>query len=141
MPLLSRPGFGPKAALVYITVGCLLDVWVGVWYFTMVRGAESETPRATWFWLTGLFLTGLSLFVIGVLLGRIGQSARRSELPPGEAVQAEAAIQRDGVMPVAGAVPMVAPPGTAVPVTPVQMAPAAPVAPPATMATPPLVRR
>jgi hypothetical protein len=122
MPLLSRPGFGPKASLVYITIGCLMDVWVAVWYFTIVRGAEEETPRTTWFWLIGLFLTGFSLLVIGLLLGRIGQSARRSELPPGEAVPAEAAIQQTGVVPPA-------PPGTAVPAMPAQMAPAAPVAP------------
>lgn len=140
MPLLSRPGFGPKAALVYITIGCLMDVWVAVWYFTLVRGAESETPRAAWFWLIGLFLTGLSLLVIGVLLGRIGQSARRSELPPGEAVPAEEAIQREAGV-VAAAAPTLAPPGAVVQAPPVQMAPAAPVAPAAPMVGAPLARR
>lgn len=145
MPLLSRPGFGPKAALIYVTVGSLIDVWVAVWYFTMVRGAEAETPRTTWFWLTGLFLTGLSLLIIGLLLGRIGQSARRSEMPPSEVVRSEAVIQQNaGAAGVPGAGMPVAPPGTAVPVAPVQMAPmapAAPVAPAAPIAGTPLARR
>lgn len=132
MPLLSRPGFGPKAALVYITLGCLLDVWVAVWYFAFVRGAEGETPQITWFWLIGLFLTGLSLLVIGVLLGRIGQSARRSEMPPGEAVPAEAAIQRDaGAVTVAGA----AAPSPVAPVAQVAPVPPAPQVPVAQIPT------
>ena len=113
MPVLTRPAFGPQAALVYITVGCLLDVWVVVWYFAFVRGAETPPSNTTWFWLLGLFFTGFTLATIGVLLGKIGQAARRAELPPGETIPAEVAIQKE-----AAAHPtVVAPPGTVVPAT------------------------
>ena len=39
MPLLSRPAPAAYLALVYITVGALLDVWMAVWY-TYLRNTE-----------------------------------------------------------------------------------------------------
>jgi hypothetical protein len=120
MPILTQPAFGPKAALSYITVGALIDVWVCVWYWTR----ETELSRTQSFWVGGLFLTGLTLLVIGFLLGPIGRAARRAELPPTEVTPAEAASNPLMV----GAV------GTA----PVGMAPGVPMTPavPATPATP-----
>ena len=47
-----------------------------------------------WFWLVGLFLTGLTLVIIGLLLGQIGQAARRAEMPPSDVINAEARIQQ-----------------------------------------------
>ena len=91
MAILSKPAFGPAASLIYITSGTLLDVWTVVWYLAFGRG-EPMTSTA-WFWLAGLFMTGLVLVVIGVLLGQIGRAARKAELPPTEVVGAEAQIQ------------------------------------------------
>src|SRR4051794_36961727 len=91
MAILSQPAFGPRTALIYITAGTLLDVWTIVWYLAFERGATIS--NLTWFWLVGLFLTGLTLIMIGSLLGPIGQAARKAELPPEEAVKAEAQIQ------------------------------------------------
>jgi hypothetical protein len=93
MPLLSQPAFGPRTAIVYITVGSLIDVWTAVWYFTFARDDHGNISRNTWFWLAGLFLTGLTLIIIGILLGEIGRSARKAEMPPAEAQDQEAAIQ------------------------------------------------
>jgi hypothetical protein len=92
MPILSQPAFGPRTALAYITGGLLLDVWTAVYYFAYVRpaGAISST---TWFWLIGLFTTGLVFVLLGVFLGSIGRAARKAELPPEDVVQAEANIQ------------------------------------------------
>lgn len=92
MAILSHPAFGPQASLAYITVGALIDVWTGVYYFGFARGAEMSNN--TWFWLVGFFLTGIVLMAIGLLLGPISQFARRAELPPGAAADAEAAIQQ-----------------------------------------------
>ena len=94
MPLLSKPAFGPRTAIIYITIGSLIDVWTAVWYFTYARDNEGNISRNTWFWLAGLFLTGLTLIVIGFFLGQIGRAARRAELPPKEAQPDEAAIQQ-----------------------------------------------
>jgi len=93
MPLLSKPAFGPRTAIIYITIGSLIDVWTAVWYFTYARDDHGNISRNTWFWLAGLFLTGLTLIIIGVLLGEIGRSARKAEMPPAEAQNQEAAIQ------------------------------------------------
>lgn len=112
MPLLSHPSFGPRTALVYITLGALLDAWTAVWYFWFARDQEGNISRNTWFWLSGLFLTGLILMLIGFYLGRIGRAARKAEMPPPEVQHEEAAIQQTaaavphpvtpGVMPAAG---------------------------------------
>jgi uncharacterized membrane protein YbhN (UPF0104 family) len=90
MPILSRPEFGPRTALIYVTVGALIDVWTAVWYYTHDTGG-SQTTR---FWLLGLFLTGLTLVILGLLLGRLGRAARQAELPPHNAMHAETEIQK-----------------------------------------------
>jgi hypothetical protein len=91
MAILSHPAFGPRTALMYVTGGLLLDVWTAVYYFAFVSGPVSNM---TWFWLIGLFLTGLVFIALGLLLGPLGRAARQAELPPAEAIQAEAAIQQ-----------------------------------------------
>ena len=51
------------------------------------------------FWLAGLFLTGITLIVIGILLGEIGRSARKAEMPPAEAQdQVEMTVERHWVV-------------------------------------------
>lgn len=113
MPLLSHPAFGPRASLVYITVGSLLDIVVACWFIFMVdKERPFEENRVTYFVLTTLFLIGLTLMVIGLMLGRIGQAARRSELPPPEAVAPEMAVQRSAAVVPA---PVSAPPVTLAP--------------------------
>jgi len=112
MPMMTKPSFGPRVAIAYITTGALMGVWVAVWYFFFTR-YESESPRYELFLLTGLFLTGLTLVVIGLFLGHIGQQARRAEMPPPEAEKEEARIQQTAAAtphPVApvGAAPMMA---------------------------------
>jgi hypothetical protein len=90
MPILTRPEFGPRTALIYVTLGSLIDAWSIVWYFTH----ENERTTTAHFWVIGLVLTGLILITLGLLLGRIGQAARQAELPPSAAIHAEAEIQK-----------------------------------------------
>lgn len=143
MPILTHPAFGPRTAIIYITVGTLIDVWTLVWFWAFGR---DDLSRSTQFWLWGFFFSGLTLIVIGALLGQIGRSARKAELPPPEAVQAEANIQATAaanqapVLP-AGTMPnVVTPAPTATVMVP---APAAnqPAAPPASQYTPGVTRR
>jgi len=90
MPLLSHPSFGPRTALIYVTVGSLIDVWTLVWYFTR----ESPLTPTGQFWVIGLVFTGLTFIALGLLLGPLGRWARQSELPPVQALRAEASIQK-----------------------------------------------
>jgi hypothetical protein len=91
--MLSTPSFGPRTALTYVTVGSLVDVWTGVWYFAF-RDADHPLSNSASFWLFGLFLSGLTLVVIGLFVGPIGRAARKVELPPAETTAAEARIQQ-----------------------------------------------
>jgi len=138
MPLLSKPSFAPRTALIYVTIGALLGVWTLVWYFWFARDPQGYISRDTWFWLSGLFFTGLVLIVIGLLLGHIGRAARKAEMPPPEVERDEAAIQRTAagtphpvVMGAGAAVPGQAVPmsGTMVPGTPMLPPEPAPPAP------------
>jgi hypothetical protein len=135
MPILTQPAFGPRTALIYVTVGALIDVWTLVWYFTR----DYELSRSGYFWVIGFLLTGLTLIILGLLLGRIGRAARQAELPPEPALRAEAKIQETAaanppptvVSPAQGAAPAVAPA-----VAPANApAPAAPPAPPGSVQT------
>jgi hypothetical protein len=123
MPILTRPSFGPQVALAYVTGGALICVWTLVWYFTR----DYDLSRSQWFWLTGFFLTGLTLVVLGLALGPLGRAARRAEMPPPEVTAAEAQIQRTAAAnpPVVAATaagpvatPAVAPPAPAAPAAP-----------------------
>ena len=129
MPMLSHPAFGPRTALAYVTGGTLLCVWTLVWYFTR----ETAMTQSMWFWVAGLFLTGLTFVVLGLILGPLGRAARQAELPPTEAINAEAAIQQAAASnppPVVTAPPAAGTPATVPPTN--QAAPANPaVAPPA----------
>ena len=135
MPMLSHPAFGPRTALAYVTGGTLMCVWTAVWYYTR----EYELTRSQWFWVAGIFLSGLTFVFLGLLLGPLGRAARQAEMPPADAMHAEAAIQQTAaahppavMAPVPGAptmnpgVPAVggAPAAPAAPMPPVQVSPA-----------------
>jgi hypothetical protein len=126
MPILTQPTSGPRTALVYITLGALIDVWTLVWYFTRERALTGSEQ----FWVVGLVLTGLTLIVLGLLLGQIGRAARRAEMPPPEVAKAEADIQKIAAanQPAVAAAPA-APVAPVVASTPVVAAPAQPAAP------------
>ncbi len=97
MAMLTNPAFGPKVALVYVTVGALIDVWTAVYYFAFGRyrmnSGNPADENHVWFWVAGFFLTGLVLVILGLVLGPLGRAAREAELPPPEATRAEAQIK------------------------------------------------
>jgi hypothetical protein len=92
MPLLSQPSSAARTARLYITVGALLVVWTGIWYVYL----RNEVPDAggVYYWCAGLLVTGLTLFSIGLALGRIGRAARHAELPPPEVTQTLASAEQ-----------------------------------------------
>jgi hypothetical protein len=75
---LFRSIAGPvQTALAYITTGCLMFVWAGVWTVFLLN--HSPETSAVYYWDAGFALTGLSLVVIGLAVGWIGRSARHAE--------------------------------------------------------------
>ena len=89
MPILTQPAFGPRTALIYVTVGALIDVWTLVWYYTRDR----DLTRTEQFWVVGLILTGLTFVVLGLFLGQLGRAARRAEMPPPGAVPQQPTVR------------------------------------------------
>lgn len=69
-----------RAALLYITVGAVMIVWSGIYYYYLNDHppTQSDTP---WYWCTGFLLTGCTLLIIGLAVGWIGRSARQAEQP------------------------------------------------------------
>jgi len=97
-----------RVSLTYITIGALLIVWSGVW-FAFLYNHPPENTR-TYYWVTGSLITGVTLLIIGVSLGRIGRASRSAEAPTVPVVPV-APNQVAPPPPAAhpGSVPMVAP--------------------------------
>jgi len=103
MPILTKPSFAPSTAIIYVTIGALLDVWTAVYYFTFVQPEPINDRGNIMFWVAGFFLTGVTFMIIGLVMGPIGRNARQAEMPPAEvtprAVQAENEAQKPVVVP------------------------------------------
>jgi hypothetical protein len=131
MQLSANPA--ARAALTYITVGALLDVWAGVWFWYM-RDTQPADRGASWYLCTGLLLSGAVLMGIGFFVGRIGRQARSADAPPVPAgvaqesavAQAAAANNQAAMQANAAGTPMVVAPMNTVPAG---MPAAAPVVP------------
>jgi hypothetical protein len=122
-------------ALIYITVGALLAVWSGIWYWYMI-GHPPDTDVA-WYLCYGVLFTGLILLAIGFGVGQIGRAARHAELPPPEATPTEAAVEQN----MAARAPVVAPVNPAAVAFPPGTQPVAPAAyVPGTAPTAPVAR-
>lgn len=88
MWIVNQSSTAARTALIYVTVGALTIIWTGMWYVYLLNNPP-ETAMS-YYWCTGFLVTGLTLAVIGLGLGRISRSAQTAELPPKEvAVVAE----------------------------------------------------
>jgi hypothetical protein len=116
MPLSTQPSPATRTALTYITVGALMVVWSGLWFWYLARNPPDTSM--VWYLCSGLMLTGITLVVIGLGLGQIGWSARHADLPP-EGLVPPTNVTPAGTLqtppPVAPPIIIAAPPGTAVP--------------------------
>jgi hypothetical protein len=143
MAMLTKPSSAARAALLYITLGSLILVWSAVWYVWLHNQHAQQGVQffssAQDYICTGTLLTGLTLLIIGLAVGRIGRAARHAELPPPEATPTVA--QTDKIAAQNGQVVAPAPQAPAAPgslqppVTPPVVA--APAAPAAVLAVPP----
>jgi hypothetical protein len=105
MPILNKLSGAFPTALIYITVGTLIDIWTIV--SLVFNGPQTQ---AGLFWVVGFLMTGLALLVIGLLLGRIGRADRTAELTLPEVTAVEAQAEQNG----AARMPLVVPVSSAV---------------------------
>lgn len=62
------------AAIWMLGFGVILGIWGGVWLVYLLR--NSHDKDLLFYIATGLLLSGIDLFIIGMLSGRIGRAAR-----------------------------------------------------------------
>ena len=74
-----------RMAVIYITVGALIDVWTALYYFLKYEKNPDGSHDNSLFWIAGFFFSGLALLIIGVLVGRIGRAAGQAEVAPSTA--------------------------------------------------------
>ena len=112
MPMLSKPSSAARVAVLYVTLGTLIDVWSGVWLWYLSNHPPSHESLYYWCWC--FLLTGAALVVIGLGIGQISRAARHAELPPEEVTAASAQAEIEA----AARAPMIAPVNGAAPVAP-----------------------
>jgi len=77
-PILNKPSSGGSTALVYITLGALLTVWSLIWFLYQNNNGSPSTGIK--YVCLGLLLTGISLLVIGGLVGRMAHKVHNAEV-------------------------------------------------------------
>jgi len=148
MPILSKPSDAARTSVMYVTLGSLVTVWSGIWYWYLSRNPPIN--ELYYYLCYGSLLSGIVILIIGLALGRIGRAARDAELPPKE-VTGEAVVSEQNA---AARAPVIAPVNPAIGAYPgaggaaygaggvvptVQPVPAAPAATvPPTATTPPV---
>jgi hypothetical protein len=65
-------------AISYVTVGTLMIIWAGLWYYFFLL-PEPDPPAWQKFVCVGTILSGVAIGVIGFLFGLIGQGAKRAD--------------------------------------------------------------
>jgi RsiW-degrading membrane proteinase PrsW (M82 family) len=85
-PILSKPSSAAPTSLVFITLGALLVVWSGLWYFYLQNNPPSH--QFVHYLDAGFLLSGIVFLMIGIFLGPMARFARQAELPPSEVTPA-----------------------------------------------------
>ncbi len=128
MALMSKTSSAARLSIIYITIGTLVMVWSSI-YFIWLRNHNDPSLESRFYWCYGFLLSGLTVTVIGALLGPIGMAVR----------PAEVAVHGSGT-PAPTSIPVVQAPmsssaAPAAPATPQPMAQVVPVSPPTNTAS------
>jgi len=127
----NKPSAAARMALAYITVGALTVIWTGVWWAYL---RTQVVPSVTsYYYCVGFMLTGFTLLVIGLGLGRIGRAARPADVGgvevPGHGAKPDETVPVTGSPPPPPATAATSPP-TAIPAVVVPITPPAANGPP-----------
>jgi hypothetical protein len=116
-----------RAALTYISVGALTVIWAGVWYVYLFNNPPAERG---YYWCTGFLVTGLTMILIGSVLGKISRSDQRADLPAASVPVAVVSLQPNAatapapvLAPLSLTSPVVAPNGQMVLAPPRELSP------------------
>jgi hypothetical protein len=131
MPVVSKTSSAARLAVIYITVGALTVVWSAIYYLFLHNHPDGASD-VKFYWCYGFLLSGLTVLLIGLLLGPIGHSVKPAEVAaPG--VTAPDSDAGDSAPPQPAApppaqiiIPTIAPPAAPAP-TPAAVVPAQPV--------------
>lgn len=88
MATLRQTSHATRLALLYVTIGALTMVWTGIWYHYLTSHQIADDNK--YYWCTGFFLSGLVVFAIGLLIGRLGREAQHADVAMGEITGATA---------------------------------------------------
>ncbi len=100
LSLLRSPSRSAGTAVMYVTIGVLMMIWTGVWYYARhEHWAENSDATAEKYICIGLFMSGLAVTVIGLLVGQIGGAAKQADNTVGVAgtVVQPGVVQQPGV--------------------------------------------
>ncbi len=82
-PILSKPSKAAQMAIAFVTLGALVMVNTAMFYIYTINHPPADGHNdSSLYWCYSFFFSGMTLFVIGLLLGRIGRSGRKAEMPP-----------------------------------------------------------
>lgn len=76
-------------AIKYVTIGTLMMIWAGLWYYYFLRPVPNAPTWQT-FTCVGIILSGLAIGTIGLLFGLIGSGAKAADTTVGVASTAPA---------------------------------------------------
>lgn len=82
--LLRNQSRSAAGAIWYVTIGTLMVIWSGLWYFFFLL-PDSNPSAWQRFVCAGMILSGLAIGVIGLLFGPIGRSSKGADTTVGVA--------------------------------------------------------
>ena len=77
-------------AIKYVTIGSLLIIWAGLWYYYFLMPVPNA-PAWQKFTCVGTILSGFAIAVIGLLFGLIGRGAKAADTTVGATSSGQAA--------------------------------------------------
>ena len=82
--LLRNQSRSSAGAIKYVTVGVLMMIWAGLWYYYFIM-PQSDPPAGQKFACVGFILSGSAIGAIGLLFGLIGRGAKGADTTVGVA--------------------------------------------------------
>jgi len=94
--LIRSPSRSAAGAILYVTIGTLMIIWAGLWYYYFLFPL-SNPPAWQQFACVGTILSGVAIVTIGLLFGSIGRDAKAADSTAG-AVTSDPVVTSDAVV-------------------------------------------
>ncbi len=72
------PSRSAAGAIKYVTVGTLMVIWAGLWYYYFLRPLPNPPAWQSYLCMATIF-SGVAIGVIGLLFGMIGRGAKAAD--------------------------------------------------------------